>query len=157
MQTTYAEQWPEFSPDGHWLAYGSNVSGRFEVYVRPYPGPGSAELVSVSGGESPAWHPNGKELLFVGPENAAGLRSMMAVDLEAGSLLRIGRLRRLFDFDPASLQFACAPVRCYDVSPDGQRFYARQYGAAPPPPVVTQVNLVQNWFEELKAKVPATR
>jgi len=47
-------------------------------------------------------------------------------------------------------------VRCYDVAPDGQRFYARQARNPPPPPVVTHINLIQNWFEELKAKVPAS-
>jgi hypothetical protein len=53
------------------------------------------------------------------------------------------------------LYFHCIPVRCYDVAPDGQRFYVMQQRTLPPPPPVTHINLILNWFEELKAKVPA--
>jgi hypothetical protein len=81
---------------------------------------------------------------------------MMAVDFEPGSRPRIGHPRSLFEFDPRDLALACTPLRCYDVAPDGQRFYARQARNPPPPPVVTHINLVQNWFEELKAKVPTS-
>jgi len=97
---------------------------------------------------------------------------MMAVDFAAGSPPplgsahgglsrvegpRIGRPRTLFEFDGLrDLNFDCFPSRCYDVAPDGQRFYATQSLTPPPRPVVTQINLILNWFEELKAKVPAT-
>jgi len=154
FQTPHTELGPVFSRDGRWLAYASNVSKRFEVYVRPYPGPGPAEQVSVDGGESPAWNLNGRELFFVSPPNQAGKPSMMAVDFEAGSPPRLGRPKRLFEFDQLNIPLACSAVRCYDVAPDGQRFYAVQYRTPPPPPVVTHINLIQNWFEELKAKVP---
>jgi hypothetical protein len=60
----------------------------------------------------------------------------------------------LFEFDHRDLSFVCTPVRCYDVAPDGQRFYTRQSRTLPPPAVVTHINLTLNWFEELKAKVP---
>jgi serine/threonine-protein kinase len=153
LETPHTEWWPAFSPDGRWLAYGSNMSGRYEVYVRPYPGPGPAEQVSIDGGQSPAWSPDGTQLYFVGPSNPEGLASMMVVDLDAGSALRVGRPRALFRFDPAKLQLACAPVRCYDLAPDGQGFYAVQPVESPPPPVVTHINLIENWFEELKTKV----
>jgi dipeptidyl aminopeptidase/acylaminoacyl peptidase len=155
FQTPHTESGPVFSRDGRWLAYASNVSKRFEVYVRPYPGPGPAEQVSVDGGESPVWNPNGRELFFISPPNQAGKRLMMAVDFEAGSPPRLSRPKRLFEFDQLDIPLACTPVRCYDVAPDGQRFYAVQYRTPPPPPVVTHINLIQNWFEELKAKVPA--
>jgi hypothetical protein len=80
---------------------------------------------------------------------------MLAVDFEAGSPPRIGRPHTLFSFDQRGLKsFACGTARCYDVAPDGQRFYAMQARNPPPPPVVTHINLLQNWFEELKAKVP---
>jgi serine/threonine-protein kinase len=146
--------WPTFSPDGRWLAYGSNVSGRNELYVRPYPGPGPAELVSIDGALSPVWRPDGNGLFFLSPATPAGKRSMMAVDFAAGSPPRIGRPWPLFEFDPSDLKLACAPVRCYDVAPDGQHFYGVRAQSPPPPPVVTHINLIQNWFEELKAKVP---
>ena len=155
IKTPHYEGWAEFSPDGRWLAYGSDVSGRREVYVRPFPGPGPTEQVSIDGGQSPAWHRGGKELFFVTPRNAERRWSMMAVDVDAGSARGIGRPRALFEFDAGELKLVCAPGRCYDVAPDGQRFFAVQQRPAPPPPPVTHVGLVQNWVEELKAKVPA--
>jgi serine/threonine-protein kinase len=165
FETPHTEWWPEISPDGRWLAYGSNVSGRFEIYVRPYPGPGPAEQVSVDGGESPAWRSDGKELFFLNrtallwfvpsKPGSAGKRSMMVVDVNAAAARRIGRSRRLFEFDESDLPIGCGPIRCWDVAPDGQRFYVIQRQTPPPPPVVTHINLIQNWFEELKAKVPA--
>ena len=154
IQTPHYEGWAEFSPDGRWLAYGSDVSGRREVYVRPYPGPGPTEQVSIDGGQSPAWHPGGNELFFVSPRNPAGMWSMMAVDVDAGSARGIGRPRLLFEFDPVELKLICAPMRCYDVAPDGQRFFAVQRRPTLPRPPVTHVNLILNWFEELKVKVP---
>jgi len=157
FETPHTEQWPEFSPDGRWLAYGSNVSGRYEVYIRPYPGPGPAEQVSIEGGESPAWNPDGKELFFLSPQNPAGRRSMVAVDVSAAASRVIGRPTRLFEFDPVDLRLACTPVRCYDVAPGGQRFFGVQARPSPPTPPVTHINLVLNWFEELKAKVPTTK
>ena len=151
----HAERWPEFSPDGRWLAYGSEVSGRFEVYVRPYPGHGPAEPVSVDGGWSPAWHPNGRELFFVSVADPEGRRRLMAVEFAPGSPPYVGAPRALFTFDPRELRFACTPVRCYDVAADGQRFYVTQTHTPPPPPAVTHISLTLNWLEELEAKVPA--
>jgi Tol biopolymer transport system component len=92
------EQWPEFSPDGRWLAFGSNASGRFEVYVQPYPGPGPRQFVSLNGGESPAWSPTGRELLFVSPPDPEGRRKMMAADVRSGPTLEVGRPRPVFTF-----------------------------------------------------------
>jgi serine/threonine-protein kinase len=131
LQTPHYEGWAEFSPDGRWLAYGSDVSGRREVCVRPDPGTGPTEQVSIDGGQSPAWHPGRKELFFVSPRNPEDRWSMMAVDVDAGSARGIGRPRRLFDFDPAELRPA-APGRCYDVAPDGQRFFVTR--TLPPRP-----------------------
>jgi Tol biopolymer transport system component len=153
-QTPATEWWPEFSPDGRWLVYGSNVSGRFEVYVRPYPGPGPAEQVSLEGGESPAWHPNGREVFFVTPTDPAGKQRMLVVDFIPGSPPRIGRPRELFEFSNRDLILACTPLPCYSVAPDGERFYAMQWRTPAILPAVTHINLVLNWFEELKAKVP---
>ena len=155
IETPYTEQGPEISPDGRWLAYGSNVSGRDEVYVQPYPGPGAAEQVSLDGGQSPAWNPRGNELFFVSPPTAAGRRTMLVAEFSAGPPPRIGRPRPLFEYDGLSLAFRCIPRRCYDISADGQRFYATLARPAPSRPPVTHINLILNWVEELKAKVPA--
>jgi len=154
-QMSADEGWPEFSPDGHWLAYVSSTSGRLEVYVRPYPESGRTEMVSIEGGRGPAWHPNGRELFYVvrGP---SGKWRMMAVDFAPASPPRIGRPRLLFEVEE-SMSFGCAPVRCYDVAPDGQRFYVVRTPPPPPTPVVTHVDLMLNWPEELKTKVPTGR
>jgi serine/threonine-protein kinase len=158
LQVPHGDRWPAFSPDGRWLAYGSNVSGRDEVYVRAYPGPGPAKQVTVESGHSPAWRPDGKELFFVrrSPGPPAEY-SMMAVAFRAGPPVTFGQPTKLFAFNPRDLALSCAPVRCYDVAPDGQRFYAVQHRDPPPPPVVTHVNLIMNWFEELKTKVPVSK
>jgi serine/threonine-protein kinase len=156
-ETRDHEAWPELSPDGRWLAYGSNKSGRNEIYVRPYPGEGGAEPVSIDGGFSPAWNANGRELFFVSLAVAPWKHRMMAVDFAPGPPLRIGRPHVMFEFDSRSLSLGCVPVRCYDVAPDGQQFYAVEQRAPLPPASVTHIDLIENWFEELKAKVPVRR
>ena len=133
------------------------MSGRVDVYVRPYPGPGPAEPVSIEEGASPVWHPNGRELFYVSLADPAGRRRMMAVEFEAGSPPRMGRPRSLFDFDPRTIRLVCSPVQCFGLTPDGQRFYTVQTRTPPASPVVTHISLIQNWFDELRAKVPAGR
>jgi eukaryotic-like serine/threonine-protein kinase len=158
LQTSGFDGWPAISPDGRWLAYASDASGRSEVYVRPYPGAGPATPVSIDGGSSPAWNPNGRELFFIGAADPAGRDRMMAVDVTPGPGAAvppgIGRPRVLFDFDNRDLNMAALPARCFDVAPGGLGFFALRYGPPSPPPVVTHVNLILNWFEELRAKVP---
>ena len=152
--TPQTERWPALSPDGRWLAYGSDVSGRFEVYVQPWPGPGPREQVSLDGGESPAWRSNGRELFFLSPQDETGCRRMMVVDTLAGPSPSFGTPRPLFDFSFPELRFACEPARCYSVAPDGQRFYVTRLAPQTPAPPVTHIHLVQNWTEDLKARVP---
>ncbi len=149
------ERWAEFSPDGRWLAYGSNASGRFEVYVQPYPGRGSRQLVSLNGGESPAWSASGRELFFVSQADSEGRRRMMVVDVRGGPTLALGKPRHLFEFSPSVLKFACYPTRCYAVTAGGERFYVVRQAPTPPTPPVTHIQLIQNWTEELKARVPS--
>lgn len=98
-----------------------------------------------------AWHPNGRQIFFMAP-GPRGTMRMMAVSFTPGSPPRIGKADDLFQGVAT-----CAPRRCYDVdlSPDGQpRFYTFQNVESPPRLPVRYVNLVQNWLEELKAKVP---
>jgi serine/threonine-protein kinase len=155
--TPFAEQHPEWSPDGRWLAYTSNQTGRFEVYLQPYPGPGAQVQVSTGGGSSPAWSPPGRELFYVVSRGqAAGRARLMAVDVVAPPTLGPGLPRTLFEFDPVSLVLAAVPSRNYDVTRDGQRFIAAMRVTDPDRPV-THINVVLNWFEELKAKAPARR
>jgi dipeptidyl aminopeptidase/acylaminoacyl peptidase len=98
--TPHLEVHPEFSPDGRWLAYSSDESGRREVYVQPWPGPGPRQQVSVEGGASPAWNPNGREIFFLGQfvPGPPYCRAMMVVDVKLEPTLQLGRPRVLFEW-----------------------------------------------------------
>jgi Tol biopolymer transport system component len=145
LRTPFNESVPQFSPDGRWLAYISNESGSNEIYVQPYPGPGGKRQISTDGGTEPVWNRNGRELFYRSGDK------MMAVDIATQPGFAVGKPRMLFE-GPYVLTFGTFPN--YDVSPDGQRFLmlkpSETAGAAP-----TQINVVLNWFEELKQKVPA--
>jgi len=144
LRTAFNEAAPQFSPDGRWIAYASDESGRFEVYVQPYPGPGGKWQVSTEGGTEPVWNRNGRELFYRSGDK------MMAVDVTTQPSFVAGKSRMLFQ-GPYLPTPGTLPN--YDVSPDGQRFLmlkpSEQSEAAP-----TQINVVLNWFEELKRLVP---
>jgi eukaryotic-like serine/threonine-protein kinase len=158
IQTPQNEQCPEISPDGRWLLYGSDNTGRDEIYVRPYPGSGGPVVpVSVEGGGSPAWNPNGREIFFVGlPEPGKPFR-LMAAAFTPGAPQPVGPPKELFSYQQVDAAFSCDPFRCYDVGADGQRFYAVQTVPTPPAPPVTHINLILNWAEQLKQKAPVKR
>jgi dipeptidyl aminopeptidase/acylaminoacyl peptidase len=80
VQTPFDEAEAQISPDGRWLAYGSNESGRYEIYLRPFPAGGSRVQVSAAGGAQVRWAPSGKELFYVAPD-----RRMMAVEVRTSS------------------------------------------------------------------------
>jgi serine/threonine-protein kinase len=132
------------SPDGAWLAYASDESGRTQVMIRPFPGPGSATQVSTDGGHEPLWSADGRELFF---RDYTGTR-MYAVPIETAPRLRIGRPQLLF-----TGPFFEGRVygRNYDVTPDGRRFLMVMDAQ---PEAVTQIRVVLNWFEELEQLVP---
>ena len=144
LRTPFNEAAPRFSPDGRWLAYASDESGRYEIYVQLYPGPGGKWQISTDGGTEPVWNRNGRELFYRSGDK------MMAVDIATQPSFAAGKPRMLF-----AGQYLPTPTTFpnYDVSPDGQRFLmlkpTEQARAAP-----TQINVVLNWFEELKQKVP---
>ena len=131
LQTPFNENWPRLSPDGRWLAYESNESGRNEVYVQPFPGPGGKWQVSTDGGGRPVWASSGRELFY-----RNGNRVMFA-PVQPGTSFTAGTPSTLFEgrFEDA-----------YDVAPDGKRFLMlRTQDAA----LVPQVNMVLGWSEEL--------
>jgi Tol biopolymer transport system component len=144
LRTRFSETVPRFSPDGHWLAYMSDESGRYQVYVQPYPGPGGKWLVSTEGGTEPVWNPNGRELFYRNGDK------MMAVEVTMLPSFVVGKPRMLFEgrYEPSPLTNPN-----YAVSPDGQRFLMlkppEQAQEAP-----TRINIVLNWFEELNRLVP---
>jgi serine/threonine-protein kinase len=144
LRTQFNEGGARFSPDGHWLAYSSDESGRAEIYVQPYPGPGGKWQISTEGGGEPTWNLNGRELFY-----RSG-RKMMAVDVMTRPTFSSGKPKMLFE---GQYQPTQSNQPNYSVSPDGQRFLMlkpieQQEQAA------TQINVVLNWFEELRRKVP---
>ena len=143
---------PVFSPDGGWVAYVSNVSGRSEVYVAAYPS-GERYQISTSGGNEPVWSRNGRELYF----RVRG--RTMVVEIAPGPSFSPGIPKELFENSGNTITYT--PLRAYDVSPDGQRFLNIQSEpvetpswAQPPNWPPTHLSVVLNWFEELKRLVP---
>jgi Tol biopolymer transport system component/predicted Ser/Thr protein kinase len=143
LQTRFNEAAPRFSPDGHWLAYVSDESSRYEVYVQPYPGPGGKWQISTEGGTEPVWNPNGRELFYRSGDK------MMAVEIATQPGFAAGKPRMLFE----GQYEGGGSLANYDISPDGQRFLMIKTNEQESAP--TQINVVLNWFEELKQKVPA--
>ena len=130
----------DLSPDGKWLAYVSGVTGRPEIWVRPYPGPGAPVRISPDGGDQPVWGAKGRELFYLDGDR------MMAVRIDTGPELR---------FEPPQLLFEAPYVHSnipsYDVTADGRFLMIER---VEDPLESTQINVVTNWFEELKRLVP---
>jgi Tol biopolymer transport system component len=114
LQTPFNETRPAFSPDGRWLAYQSNESGRSEIYVQNFPGPGGKWQVSTAGGVEPMWRADGKELYY-----GASDQKLMAVDIKAGETFEAGVPRPLFR---ATVQPISNVRNHYLASADGRRF-----------------------------------
>jgi eukaryotic-like serine/threonine-protein kinase len=144
LLTPFDERSPRFSPDGKWLAYVSNESGRDEVYVQPFPGPGRKWLISTDGGIDPLWSRNGRELFYRQGEQMMVVSTVSTPDFSAN------RPRRLFEtrFDAGDN----GPN--YDVAPDGKSFLMLRSERGP---VAGELHLVLNWFKEVTARTPAAR
>jgi hypothetical protein len=138
LQTPADEFGAVFSPDGRWLAYTSNQSGRFEVYVQAFHEGGARWQISSDGGTEPVWGRNGRELFFRNGDK------MMAVDVATDPKFHAGKPRLLFEgrYEAYSL------TTSYDVAPDGVRFVMVK--ADQPSPAPMQFNVVLNWYEEIK-------
>jgi serine/threonine protein kinase/Tol biopolymer transport system component len=135
LQTPFSEIPGRFSPDGRWIAYASNESGRYELYVGPFPGRGDKWQVSTAGGRWPRWGSDGKEIFYLAPDK----KLMSAMVNGAGSAFEVGAVRPLFDTHALTIGNTGS---MYDVSPDGQRFLVNTLPeeAAPAP-----ITLVVNW------------
>ena len=142
ISTAYDEHSPFFSPDGRWLAYVSDESGRSEVYVQSYPAGRGRWLVSTSGGTEPVWSADGTELFYRSGD------AMMAVSVRTEGEFAAGAPSMLFD-KPLKRGIYDSPS--YDVTADGERFLMieRDLESAP-----TQVNVVLHWDQELQRTVP---
>jgi eukaryotic-like serine/threonine-protein kinase len=149
---------PEFSPDGKWIAYTSTETGALEVYVQAFPGPGEKHRISTVRGLNPTWSPSGRELFYLEPakpgEPPRGSK-MMAVDIDDRGSFRAGAPHELFTLKDA-WHMATIPVRSYDVYPDGRHFIA-SFAEFQTDPQVARLNVVLNWFNELKRRIPAAK
>jgi len=145
LATEFNEANAELSPDGRWLAYQSNASGQYEIYVRPFPNVEDGRWpISSGGGTRPLWSPDGRELFYLAP----GAR-LMAIPVQTEPSFAPGNAEELFRGYLAGTGASIG--RTYDISPDGERFLMiKESGSAPS----TEFILVQNWFEELKRLVP---
>jgi hypothetical protein len=141
-ETPFVEPVARFSPDGRWVAYQSNESGRPEIYVRPFqlsgagkPGLGPPWLVSTDGGQAPRWRRDGREIFYRNPTGA-----MMAADVSIkADALTTARPRQLFSLPPGVIN--------WDASPDGQRFLL----AVPVLPAMSDpISVVLNWEQALQ-------
>jgi Tol biopolymer transport system component len=148
LQTRFDEMDAHFSPDGRWIAYQTNESGHFEIYVRPFPGPGGSHLVSTAGGAQPQWAHDGKEVFYVSPGN-----QMMAVPLTLasdGQSVKSGTPVRLFDVRLASGTSITTPGGAargqYLVAADGRFLMNVPVDNAIPAPI----SIVLNWDRLLK-------
>jgi hypothetical protein len=142
------EAWATFSPDGRWLAYASDQSGRFEVYVRPYPGPGTAVRVSLDGGDSPTWSPDGRRIHFTTDRPEGAGRRMMVANIVTEPSFRVDQPTPLIDPWP---YLGTRPGVSYDVLPDGSFIAVRRlYRAADV--IAEELHVVLNLIEELRAR-----
>ena len=146
-ETRFKGSMAAFSPNGRYIAYQSEESGRTEIYVRPFPRVTNGRWqISTAGGTRPVWARSGRELFYLDASNA-----LTAVPVGiSGPTISIGIPAKLFDTEYAEPN----PSRHYDVSADGQRFLMLKASAAGDPSATPlSVVLVEHWFEELKQRV----
>ena len=151
VKTADAEANGAISPDGRWLAYQSNESGNFDIYVRPMRDleRGARFTVPTAGGTQPRWARNGRELFYLSPQN-----DMMSVQVENGDTWSSTAPMKLFDASAYYTGGTANPFVNYDVAKDGRFLMVKPKGTAGEGAPSTNLIVVQNWFEELKRLVP---
>jgi len=148
VQQTGNQTNPDLSPDGRWLAYQSDESGRNEIYVRPFPSVDAGRWqVSTSGGSRPVWARNGRELFYLDDRFR-----LIAVPVQGGATFAGGNPVMLFDLPSTPT----ATARTYDVAPDG-RFLVIKFQQADKSSNEPMLNVVLNWSDELKRLVPQAK
>jgi eukaryotic-like serine/threonine-protein kinase len=136
---------PVFSPDGRWMAYESNHSGQYNVYVRPFPGPGTQIPISTSGGQSPKWSPMRSELIYATLDQ----RVMIVHYSVKGDSFHADQPR---PWPEAKLP--PAEFRGFDLHPDGDRLVLPAAGERGPAPKWDRLDLILNLFDELRRLAP---
>jgi Tol biopolymer transport system component len=134
---------PALSPNTRWLAYASNESGIYEVYVRPFPGPGGRWQISNGGGDQPVWSRDGRELFYLSLDGA-----LIAAQVRETPVFSVSELRRLFD---ASGFVNGGFHQSFDVMPDGRSFvfFSPRRLDTDQQPVLVEVD---NWFSDVRAR-----
>jgi len=143
VSTEFNESHAAVSPDGRWIAYQSNRSGRFEIYVERFPEPGQLERVSTSGGSGPRWSTDGRELFYISQDG----RQLFAVPVATGPAFNAGTPTVLFEGDYLPVLGGDWP---YDVGPDGHFFMIKRPSRPDEGPAIV---VVENRFEELRRLV----
>jgi serine/threonine-protein kinase len=141
LNTTFNEYNPMVSPDGRWLAYSSDESGRSEVYIKRFPTGGGKWQISMNGGREPLWARSGQEIFYRNDGN------IMAVAVEKGTSIKVGRPTLLIEGEYNSREMTPFGSPNYAVSPDGRFLVIKPEPINPP----KQINFVLNWFEELNS------
>jgi serine/threonine-protein kinase len=139
LESQFTKNEVQFSPgpvgSPRWVAYQSNESGRNEIYVVPYPGPGGKSQISTDGGTTPRWASNGRELFYRNGDK------VMAVEVQTGAAFSTGTPKTLFE-----------KAGQYDVAPDGKRFLMVKAQAAAAQGQQNELQVVVNWLEELRRR-----
>jgi hypothetical protein len=145
LQTEFSEEHPQFSPDGRWLAYTSNESGRPEIYVQSFPPSGGKWQVSTHGGAHPRWRGDGQELFYLDLRG----KKLLAVAVKGDThTFEADVPVALFDINVGRyIPGLLAGMYQYDVTADGQRFLVNTLVEEPPAPPIT---VVLNWIAGLK-------
>ena len=143
LQTNFIEAQARFSPNGRWIAYISNETGQFEVYVESFPATGTKLPMSIGGGSQPQWRADGRELYYYNPE-----RKLMAVEVNGdGPTFKVGQARPLFEIRVAAIDQSFPGNGYYTVTRDGKRFLV---SSLPDTPDRQQINVVVNWTADFK-------
>ena len=146
LESEFNENHAAVSPNGNWIAYASNRSGRYEIYVERFPDFGDRKTISTAGGQQPRWSIDGRELFYLGPQ--ANRLMVVAVTTETG--LRVGTPETLVE----DQFFVFRGRSAYDVAPDGRFVMIRRGAETSENDATPQITVVLNWFEELKRLVP---
>jgi Tol biopolymer transport system component len=154
----FTERGATLSPDGKWMAYHSNESGRDEVYVSPFPNVGEDRvLISNAGGGRPLWSPDGKELFYIGGATRASLRLMSAAVESDGGKFKVVSRSPVWSTNLEGLHYfpEANTGRPIGISRDGQRFLVlKEVISESADRAPDRIFIVQNWTEELKRRVP---
>ena len=154
LKEKFHEAQPQLSPDGRFIAYTSNESGQNQIYVRPFPEVDTDRVqVSTSGGDSPLWSPDGQELFYRSGD------MVMVVSIKTDPTFSRETPRMLFqgDYVDAVFSYGNWDFSIWDISPDGNRFLMMKESTGDTTTEETlqpRINIVVNWFEELKERVP---